>query len=150
MGKQRGSQESLDVNMAEKKDDESKPVDDVYLLEISGDLFDQKMLVDDRLFMSRLAEMGGMKDDMAEFIIEMVRAKDNHHVRRTLKDEPFKADYSKAERNTICVAMKSVISEKRTTIRIIDEVLNNPKYARYRTKSHAYKAKLQDEMFAAC
>ena len=52
--------------------------DEEVLLEISGELYEQKLRVDDRLFLARLAEQGSREEDMAEFIIDMIRAKDNH------------------------------------------------------------------------
>ena len=81
--------------------------DDEVLLEISGDLYEQKLLVDDRVFMARLAELGGRQEDMADFLIELIRAKDKHKVRQSLKDSPYPADYTKAERNTINVGFKN-------------------------------------------
>ena len=85
MEKARTSQESLD-DLMKKKNEVVVTGDDEVLLEISGDLYEQKLLVDDRLFMSRLSEMGGRPEDMAEFLIEMIRAKDKHLVRKSLKD----------------------------------------------------------------
>ena len=112
------------------------------LLEISGELYEQKLRVDDRLFLSRLAEQGGRDEDMAEFIIDMIRAKDNHMQRKSLKSQPYAADYSKAERNTITVAIKKAIGGKRTAIRLVESVLENPKYAKHRQSLHTYKQKI--------
>ena len=116
--------------------------DEEVLLEISGELYEQKLRVDDRLFLARLAEQGQREEDMAEFIIDMIRAKDNHMQRKSLKSQPYPADYSKAERNTITVAIKKSIGGKRASIRLIDAVLENPKYAKHRQSLHTYKKKI--------
>ena len=116
--------------------------DEEVLLEISGELYEQKLRVDDRLFLARLAEQGQREEDMAEFIIDMIRAKDNHMQRKSLKSQPYPADYSKAERNTITVAIKKSIGGKRAAIRLIDAVLENPKYAKHRQRLHTYKKKI--------
>lgn len=116
--------------------------DEEVLLEISGELYEQKLRVDDRLFLARLAEQGQREEDMAEFIIDMIRAKDNHMQRKSLKSQPYPADYSKAERNTITVAIKKSIGGKRAAIRLIDAVLENPKYAKHRQSLHTYKKKI--------
>ena len=50
--------------------------DQEVMLEIDGELYEQKLRVDDRLFMSRLAQAGQRPEDMAEFLVEMIRAKD--------------------------------------------------------------------------
>ena len=76
---------------------------------------------------------------MAEFIIDLIRAKDNHMQRKSLKSQPYAADYSKAERNTITVAIKKSIGGKRTAIRLVEAVLENPKYAKHRQSLHTYK-----------
>ena len=39
--------------------------DEEVLLEISGELYEQKLRVDDRLFLARLAEQGQREEDMA-------------------------------------------------------------------------------------
>lgn len=41
-----------------------------------GPIFEQKVKVDDRFFMARIAESGMRNDDMMEYVIDMFRAKD--------------------------------------------------------------------------
>ena len=120
------------------------------LLEISGPLYEQKLLVDDRIFMSRIADLGGQKTDMAEFILEMIKAKKEHTIRKSLKEDPYPADFTNAERKVITCAFKNGISSKRTAIRIADSILENPKYARWRTALNDYKTKYQNEIFDHC
>ena len=143
------SQDSLD-DLLRKKNEAPDTAEDDVLLEISGEYYEQKLRVDDRLFMSRLAEQGARYDEMGEFIIEMIRAKDKQMVRKSLKSEPYASDYTKAERNTITVALKMMIGNKRTAIRLCDTILENPKYAKFRQALHNYKKKMQDDVFYDC
>ena len=87
---------------------------------------------------------------MAEFIIEMIKAKKNHTIRKSLKEEPYPADYTNAERKTITVAFKHGISEKRSCVRIADSILENPKYAKWRGALSEYKKRYQDDIFDTC
>ena len=123
------------MSMAVKEEEEE------VLLEISGALYEQKLRVDDRIFMSRIADMGGQKEHMAEFIIELIKAKSKHTCRKSLKEDPYPADYTDNERKTITVALKNGIGAKRTVIRITDSILENPKYARFRESLNKYKKK---------
>ena len=145
------SQESLDDLLKKQEKGFEETGDEEVLLEINGELYEQKLLVDDRMFMARLAERGGRaEEEMAEFIIDMIRAKDKHMVRKSLKEEPYHSDYTRSERNVITVAFKNAIANRRSTIRIIDSTLENPKYAKNRQPLHNYKKKLQDGVFKDC
>lgn len=57
-------------------DDEKTPI-----LEIDGDLYNQKLNVDKSMFVARLAETGGMLEDMGELLFDFIRAKDVQQVR---------------------------------------------------------------------
>ncbi len=52
---------------------------------------------------------------------------------------PIKADYTRAERNIMQVAIKNVLGEKRVLVRTLDSVLENPKYNRYDKRLKQYK-----------
>ena len=94
--------------------------------------------------MARLSEAGDQPEDVVEFLIDMIRAKDKQTVRSHAGELPHPADYTKAERNTVCVGFKNFIAQKRATIRICEAIAENPKYTRYRLVLDAYQTKLQN------
>ncbi len=89
--------------------------------------------------MARIAEQGARMEDMAEFISDMARKKDQQKVRVEGEMRPIKADYTRAERNIMQVAIKNVLGEKRVLVRTLDSVLENPKYTRYDKRLRQYR-----------
>lgn len=113
-------------------------------LETEGDLFHQKVKVDNFKFMARLCEVGTQHEDIAPYLIKMIKAKDKQKAREEFAEPHFPADYTTEERNTIMVGFKQQIAGKRTAIRTLDAIMENAKYARYNTALELYKTKLTD------
>lgn len=140
-----------------KTDKSAEPEPDIgdqkVLDQDSGPLYKQKVDVDDKVFLARIAEVGQRPEDMVEYIVEMMRMKDQQQVQ--LKEfgerqKPVPADYTKAERNLVHVGFKTVLGPKRVAVRTISAILENPKYNRYSKKIAAYKQKLQQEIISDC
>lgn len=88
-------------------------------------MYKQKVEVDDKFFLARIAEVGQRPEDMVEYIIEMMRAKDKQQVQLKEfgeKQKPVPADYTKAERDFIHVGFKSVHGPKRVAVRTISSI----------------------------
>ena len=144
------SDEELEELLRERDPDVVVTSDQEVLEEVEGPLYEQKLRVNDRLFMARLTEAGGRPEDMAGYLIDMIRAKDKQTVRSAPGEEPYPADYSRAERNAVCVGFKLLIAQKRAAIRVSEAIAENPKYTRYRSALSAYQTKLQDRIFEDC
>ena len=89
-------------------------------------------------------------EDMAEFVSDMARKKDQQKVRVEGEMRPIKADYTRAERNIMQVAIKNVLGEKRVLVRTLDSVLENPKYTRYDKRLRQYRKQIQTEIITSC
>ena len=87
---------------------------------------------------------------MAEFLIEMIRAKDEQTVRLDVGERPVPADYTKKERDTIAVGFKALIGPKRTALRTLTAIMENPKYTRFDRKLSEYKQKLSEIIMEDC
>ncbi len=88
--------------------------------------------------MSRLAEQGGMLEDMADHIFDLIRAKDVHKVRFNKHAAAVDADYTWKEKNTIHVGLKNSIGQKRLALRTVIQIKENSKYTRYTKALEAY------------
>ena len=73
---------------------------------------------------------------MVDFLREVVSAKDS--------------DFTTEERNLLSVGFKNLIGSKRTAIRTISAIEQNPKYSKYNTSLTSYKKKIEDELFNQC
>jgi 14-3-3 protein epsilon len=89
--------------------------------------------MEEKIFMARVAEQAERFDDMVDFLREVVSAKDN--------------DFTTEERNLLSVGFKNLIGSKRTAIRTISAIEQNPKYSKYNTSLSSYKKKIEDELF---
>ena len=47
------------------------------------------------------------------------------------RSEPEESDYTKKERDTLYVGLKNMISSKRSALRVLLQIKDNPKYTRY-------------------
>lgn len=86
--------------------------------------------------MARVAEQAERFDDMVDFLREVVSAKDS--------------DFTTEERNLLSVGFKNLIGSKRTAIRTISAIEQNPKYSKYNEALSGYKKKIEDELFNQC
>ena len=83
--------------------------------------------------MTRVAEQAERFDDMVGYLAEVVKAKQD--------------DFTTEERNLLSVGFKNQIGSKRTAIRTISAIEQNPKYTKFNAGLAAYKAKIEKELF---
>ena len=81
-------------------------------------------IVEDRTFMARVSEEAEMFDDMVIYIKELLNAKSD--------------DFSVEERNLINVAFKNWIELERKSIKLVSDLSENPKLAKYKDNMKAY------------
>jgi hypothetical protein len=73
---------------------------------------------------------------MVDFLREVVSGKDS--------------DFTTEERNLLSVGFKNLIGTKRTAIRTIAAIEQNPKYAKYNESLSTYKKRIEDELYTQC
>ena len=86
--------------------------------------------------MARVAEQAERFDDMVGYLNDVVKAKSE--------------DFTTEERNLLSVGFKNQIGSKRTAIRTIAAIEQNPKYAKFNTALQEYKKKILNETFDQC
>jgi len=86
--------------------------------------------------MARVAEQAERFDDMVEYLSEVVK----------LKTE----DFTTEERNLLSVGFKNQIGSKRTAIRTISAIEQNPKYTNFNQSLTDYKKKIEKELSTQC
>lgn len=86
--------------------------------------------------MARVAEQAERFDDMVEFLRPILKEKG--------------ADFSVEERNLLSVGFKNLIGGKRTAIRTIAAIEQNPKYQKFNTALGEYKKKIENELHNDC
>ena len=94
------------------------------------------MSLEENIFMARVAEQAERFDDMVSFLNEVTKAKNE--------------DFSTEEINLLSVGFKNQIGSKRTAIRTISAIEQNPKYAQYSNALTGYKKKIEQELFDQC
>jgi 14-3-3 protein epsilon len=94
------------------------------------------MSLEESIFMARVAEQAERFDDMVKFLNEVVSSKSE--------------DFSTEERNLLSVGFKNQIGSKRTAIRTISAIEQNPKYSQYSAALQTYKQKIEQELFDQC
>jgi 14-3-3 protein epsilon len=92
--------------------------------------------MEEKIFMARVAEQAERFDDMVDFLKEVINSKE--------------ADFTTEERNLLSVGFKNLIGSKRTAIRTITAIEQNPKYSKYNAPLTAYKLKIETELFDQC
>lgn len=93
-------------------------------------------MVEEKIFMARVAEQAERFDDMVEFLRPLLREKGG--------------DFSVEERNLLSVGFKNLIGGKRTAIRTISAIEQNPKYSKFGGALGAYKKKIEGELQKNC
>ena len=86
--------------------------------------------------MARVAEQCERYDDMVEFLRPILREKGG--------------DFSVEERNLLSVGFKNLIGGKRTAIRTISAIEQNPKYTKFSAALGNYKKKIELELQKNC
>ena len=94
------------------------------------------MSLEENIFMARVAEQAERFDDMVNFLNDVVRSKQE--------------DFSTEERNLLSVGFKNQIGSKRTAIRTISAIEQNPKYSNYASALGGYKKRIEDELYQQC
>jgi len=86
--------------------------------------------------MARVAEQAERFDDMVGYLQGVV----------TNKSE----DFTTEERNLLSVGFKNQIGSKRTAIRTISAIEQNPKYSKFNDGLSTYKKKIEKELYHQC
>lgn len=120
------------------------------LLEIDGELYDQRIAVEKGIFLARMLETGGLYEEMGEQIFDTIRAKDVQQVRFEKKGPAQDADYTKRERDTIAVGLRNMIAQRRMCLRQLVAIKDNPKYTRYTKAQEVFIVKIKDEVNRIC
>ena len=94
------------------------------------------MSLEENIFMARVAEQAERFDDMVYYLQEVVKSKSE--------------DFTTEERNLLSVGFKNQIGSKRTAIRTISAIEQNPKYSKYSEALTTYKKKIEGELYQQC
>lgn len=92
--------------------------------------------MEEKIFMARVAEQAERFDDMVDFLKPILREKGG--------------DFSVEERNLLSVGFKNLIGGKRTAIRTISAIEQNPKYSKFGQALADYKKKIEEELYRDC
>jgi len=87
------------------------------------------MSLEESVFMARVAEQAERFDDMVAFLEQVVASKHE--------------DFTTEERNLLSVGFKNQIGSKRTAIRTISAIEQNPKYEKFKHALETYKKKIE-------
>lgn len=91
-----------------------------------------------------------MTDDAGEFLFDLIRAKELQQVRYEARSPPEDSDYTKRERDTLYVGLKNLITQKRSSLRVLLQIKEHPKYTRYMKSQEVYIFKLREEITRIC
>jgi len=94
------------------------------------------MSLEENIFMARVAEQAERFDDMVGFLQQVISGKGE--------------DFTTEERNLLSVGFKNQIGSKRTAIRTISAIEQNPKYSKFNEGLGAYKQKIETELYEQC
>ena len=86
--------------------------------------------------MARVAEQAERFDDMVEYLNKVVENKNE--------------DFTTEERNLLSVGFKNQIGSKRTAIRTISAIEQNPKYSKFNEALTSYKKQIEGELYNQC
>ena len=86
--------------------------------------------------MARVAEQAERFDDMVGYLKGVVTSKSE--------------DFTTEERNLLSVGFKNQIGSKRTAIRTISAIEQNPKYSKFNDGLSTYKKKIEKELYDQC
>jgi 14-3-3 protein epsilon len=88
--------------------------------------------MEEKIFMARVAEQAERFDDMVDFLKPILKEKAD--------------DFTVEERNLLSVGFKNLIGGKRTAIRTISAIEQNPKYSKFGAALADYKKKIEEEL----
>jgi 14-3-3 protein epsilon len=94
------------------------------------------MSLEENIFMARVAEQAERFDDMVHYLQMVVKGKNE--------------DFTTEERNLLSVGFKNQIGSKRTAIRTISAIEQNPKYSKFNDALSNYKKRIEQELYNQC
>ena len=94
------------------------------------------MSLEENIFMARVAEQAERFDDMVSYLQLVVKGKNE--------------DFTTEERNLLSVGFKNQIGSKRTAIRTISAIEQNPKYSKFNSALADYKKNIEQELYNQC
>jgi len=94
------------------------------------------MSLEENIFMARVAEQAERFDDMVSYLQQVVKSKNE--------------DFTTEERNLLSVGFKNQIGSKRTAIRTISAIEQNPKYSKFNDGLLKYKKTIEKELYDQC
>ena len=94
------------------------------------------MSLEEYIFMARVAEQAERFDDMVTYLTDVVNSKNE--------------DFTTEERNLLSVGFKNQIGSKRTAIRTISAIEQNPKYSKFNGALGEYKKRIEGELYDQC
>jgi 14-3-3 protein epsilon len=94
------------------------------------------MSLEENIFMARVAEQAERFDDMVAYLQKVVSSKSE--------------DFTTEERNLLSVGFKNQIGSKRTAIRTISAIEQNPKYSKFNSGLATYKKQIEKELYDQC
>jgi 14-3-3 protein epsilon len=94
------------------------------------------MSLEENIFMARVAEQAERFDDMVTYLQKVVSNKNE--------------DFTTEERNLLSVGFKNQIGSKRTAIRTISAIEQNPKYQKFAAGLSQYKKNIEQELYDQC
>ncbi len=92
--------------------------------------------MEEKIFMARVAEQAERFDDIVDFLKPILKEKGG--------------DFTVEERNLLSVGFKNLIGGKRTAIRTISAIEQNPKYTKFASALGAYKTKIETDLQKDC
>ena len=88
------------------------------------------------IFLARVAEQADRFEDMFKHLKNAVKAK--------------KEDLGSDERNLLSVGFKNLIGTRRTALRNISAIAQNPKYTQHSEALENYRIQIQNALFKQC
>ena len=88
------------------------------------------------IFLARVAEQADRFEDMYKHLNNAVSIK--------------KDDLNSEERNLLSVGFKNLIGSRRTALRNIKAIAENPKYQHFAEALERYRTKIQNELYDQC
>ena len=92
--------------------------------------------IEENIFFARVAEQAERFEDMVDFLKPVLDSKGG--------------DLTSEERNLLSVAFKNLISSKRSALRTISAIEQNPKYSKFGERLAAYKKKIEEGHYKDC
>ena len=93
--------------------------------------------MEEKIFLSRVAEQAEKFEDMVQFLYEAI-------------DQKSGEDFTIDERNLLSVGFKNLIGANRGAIRTIGAIEQNPKYQKFGDALKKYKTQIENNLYEQC